>query len=422
MANEHNRLTGIPALSYKGVEATSPIQLVYDKKDPLPSDKKNFLIGSLWVNRLNGYIWILVSLANDTAIWVRLQTSLAQALYFQTQTGVSVPDITNTIYFPDGLLIATTNGGPNTVNINISNGADGQIALGLGGAGPVWGNLTSLAGSVAITPDLGGAGTINLEVANPNAITYQTDSGNAQALANILNIIGDGILITHGAGNTITIRSVAGPQVTTFHTDAGDAQPAIDVLNVYGAGILSTTGAGNTVNIILTRPVGRAQNDCSFMAYLDHAIPNATGDPIIRPIPANIKIFDTGNDYNNGTFTFVAPRTGYYYFCSGIYFTNVNLTALPNHRMSYVTTVINGATVGLWENPKIGGYMPNVIPTPTGNFSEESSMYLALHANDTLQISYLLWCNSNTPPYAHTVTVYGEVGSVYTYVGGYQVY
>ena len=57
MANEHNRLTVFSSQAYEGVEASSPIQLIYNKRDPQPHDKKNYLIGCLWVNTLKETVW-----------------------------------------------------------------------------------------------------------------------------------------------------------------------------------------------------------------------------------------------------------------------------------------------------------------------------------------------------------------------------
>jgi len=419
MANEQNRLTGLSALAYKGVEATSPIQLVYRKRDPRPNDKKNFLIGCLWVNRAADTVWILVSLANNQATWLQFASAIGVPYEFQTQTGTSIPDGAGTLFLPGGNLIATTNGGPNTVDISISNGANGQIPIGHGGVGAAWSDLTSLAHSVAITP---GVGAINLEVANPSGITFTTDAGNAASILDIIQVIGDGIVTTTGAGNTITLSLAAGPYHTTFHTDAGNAVEAGGQVNILGGNAyISTAGAGNTVTINFTTPTGRLVNNCSFTAYADHVFANVVGTPVPRPIPCNTILFDTGGDYNPATYLFTAPRTGYYYFYANTLFSNIVVPPI-NIPQFYYWLVINGAIYATTPSYREITVRTAILHPNFGScFARDVAVFVPLNVGDTACFQYYLWLDIAHP--ADSANVYGAPApNLYTYWGGYQVY
>lgn len=420
MANEQNRLTGLPALAYKGVEATSPIQLVYRKRDPLPNDKKNFLIGCLWVNRVTSAVWILVSLANNQATWIQFASTIGVPYEFQTQTGTSIPNGAGTLFLPNGNLIMTTNGGPNTVDISIVNGTNGQIPIGHGGVGSAWGDLTSIAGSVTITP---GVGAVNLEVTVPSGITFATDAGNAVSAFDILEVYGDGIVTTHGFANDITLSLAAGPYHTTFHTDAGNAVEAGGQVNVLGGdAFIATAGAGNTVTINFNQPVGRIVNNCSFTAYADHVFNNAAGDANLRPIPANTLAFDTGGDYNPATYLFTAPRTGYYYLCGNILYSNVVVPPI-NVPFARIYLIINGQVIIPARAYKDFTPRAFMMHSDFGNcLSVNVFDFVNLNAGDTVSFQYIFWLDIAHPA-AASANVYGAAApNIYTWFGGYQVY
>ena len=67
---------------------------------------------------------------------------------------------------------------------------------------------------------VGSGNTITINVGSQVATTYHTNSGNAVPAANILNVVGDGIITTSALGNTITINS-GSPTTTTFMGNSG---------------------------------------------------------------------------------------------------------------------------------------------------------------------------------------------------------
>ena len=429
MANEHNKRTGIPAIQYRGVEASSPLQMIYQKRDPQPHDKHNYPIGCWWVNTTNNNVWTLVSLENNTATWLQFNTSIGDILGIQTATGLSVPDAARTFFWPDGTLINTFNVDMNTIGFGISNGGDGQTIIGQGANPPVWGDLTSQTHSITITPDLIGPGTINLDIAVPaNPTTYTTQAGNAIEALGILNVIGAGGITTAGAGNTITVSLANPPVPAEFHTQAGNATPALNVLNILGSTYINTTGAGNTVTISLAPAggQGRTTNNCNFLAYLNAPMPNAVGGANFYDLPANTILFDTGGNYNTGNFTFTAPRNGTYYFIFSVLYYNISMAVTFDQSIIYARTQVNNPTffpgvTEMWTAQYKALQNIVVYPGIYGNSLQNSGTFIrALNAGDRVKIIHNY---SITQPAVQNVGVYGAAPDhMYTYFGGYQIY
>ena len=312
-----NRLSGINPLAYQGVEASSPPQFLWMRRDPTPRDYDNFNIGTIWLNLATQAVWMLVNLDNHVATWIEFDTGAGAATQYQTGDGLqAVPDAMGTLFLPGGTLIDTlTAPNVNSVTINVTDGGDGQVIIGQGANPPVWGDLTSLGGTIVITPNAPGhPNTINLEANNAGALTFVEDAGAATPAAGILNVLGDGVTIaTAGAGNTITISEIAPGAGTTYITDAGNATPAANILNVVGDGVnTATAGAGNTVTVsYIGGGVFPFQSAFSYWKWND---PQGlvTGDGTIVTMLFTNPIFDLNGDFD-GTY-FTAPVNGVYFF------------------------------------------------------------------------------------------------------------
>jgi len=66
------RLTGLSALSYMGVEATTPPQLIQGSRSPTTSDYIGHDIGEIWLVKGTEQIWILLVKRLEFANWVLL--------------------------------------------------------------------------------------------------------------------------------------------------------------------------------------------------------------------------------------------------------------------------------------------------------------------------------------------------------------
>ena len=77
------RVTGAEPLSYMGVEATTPPQLIVKALDPT-AQQSNFNIGDIWVNFGTDNIWILTSKTGGVATWTLI---VRDALTINADTG-----------------------------------------------------------------------------------------------------------------------------------------------------------------------------------------------------------------------------------------------------------------------------------------------------------------------------------------------
>jgi len=90
----------------------------------------------------------------------------------------------------------------------------------------------------------GGGGTTN----------FPCDTGTAIEVGGVVNVFGDGNVVTHGAGNTITL-SMAGDFIENFDTDSGTAHPSSNTIRILGGTNINTAGSGNTVTVNLDNSV-----------------------------------------------------------------------------------------------------------------------------------------------------------------------
>ena len=90
-------VNGTNPLSYGGVQATTPPQLLYMHRDPTTTDNKNVIIGTFWI--YSNYptspkvykLWQLVDLTGGVATWIQLYPVSAGDLSFVTDSGTAAP-------------------------------------------------------------------------------------------------------------------------------------------------------------------------------------------------------------------------------------------------------------------------------------------------------------------------------------------
>ena len=70
--NSDLRLNGINPLSYLGVNPRTPVPFFSRAFDPTSADYSNFILGTIWLNTSTEDIWMLVSKADQIAVWVML--------------------------------------------------------------------------------------------------------------------------------------------------------------------------------------------------------------------------------------------------------------------------------------------------------------------------------------------------------------
>lgn len=192
------RVTGLEPLSYMGVEATTPPQLISIDRDPRVNDS-DFVIGSLWVNHLTNYAWILTGLAGGVATWTPIG-NVQLIVGANTGQAEAVDDVLK-IY---GDSVIETTGAGDTITIDLISAADGDIIIGATGLDADWGTVTSSDGTITIT---GGPNTLDITRTGGGGTTdFITDAGTANSAGSQINILGGTNINTAGAGMTVTVN------------------------------------------------------------------------------------------------------------------------------------------------------------------------------------------------------------------------
>lgn len=194
------RVTGQEPLSYMGVEATTPPQVITsDSNDPTVNDN-NFDLGSIWVNWGSNDAFILVNIEANEADWVKINNQ-GLTVNGNTGTATAVDDEMDIV----GVGVIYTVGSGSTIGIGHTSTSDGTIVIGESGSVPVWGHLTSSGGTMDITE---GPGTLNIDIKGGylGAQDFDTDSGTATITGNTITIAGGTNINTAGAGSTVTVN------------------------------------------------------------------------------------------------------------------------------------------------------------------------------------------------------------------------
>lgn len=221
------RVTGLnDGLSYLGVEALTPPDLVIRTASPTPADSQNVNLGDIWLRKKPNFeIWMLVSLSETgitgNAKWVQLYPGASLAL----GPGVVQVDAGNT-FFSDF-------------------GTDGQILISDTAGLPVWANIISSDMSITVT---NGANSIDITTAGGGGAlsTFHTDAGDATVAAAAITVSGGDNINTSGAGATVTVNldtSILQPATTA---DGNSGVYALGVTSYTADRFLHGYGTDNT--------------------------------------------------------------------------------------------------------------------------------------------------------------------------------
>lgn len=196
----------------------------------------------------------------------------------------------------------------------------------------------------------GGSGnTIQLQLADSLADEFITDSGTALPVNGEINIFGGANVNTMATGNTITITASSGSDLTFVANDASTATSVAGVMNVLGTDVLTTTGAGNTFNVAMT-PATDGQI--------------VIGATSAAPAWANITSMDGSVTINNGPNTIDLSATGGGGGSGGVIITQFTMSGswTPNVNTQFVIMYAwngggggGGGSKGVGSQPGGGG-------------------------------------------------------------------
>jgi trimeric autotransporter adhesin len=241
-------LSGRNPLSYLGVEAVTPPNMIVSPSSPTPTDTRNVTVGDMWINRNTQNFYVLTSLAGGRATWTQVEGSAANQ--FETDdSNIAVP-VGGLLIIHGGTGITTSSSG-NTVTITATGGGGGIGTLD-GDSGSATGSTVTLAGAGDIVTSASGS---TVTFTGSGVITVNADSGTATASSNAVTIAGGSGITTSASGSTVTITASGGAGITTLDGDTGSATGAtvtIDTGFVTGPlenGTPSFSGSGSELKL-----------------------------------------------------------------------------------------------------------------------------------------------------------------------------
>ena len=341
------KLTGINILAYRGVNPTSPPQLVIHQRAPVASDYRNFEIGTIWLNNAGIYltppvkptntdIYMLVSVSKHIAKWVFFGVPVPPPDTFTGDTGLAVgPDAALNINMLSGIDGLWINGDPpiNTMILNNDTGYpllqsisdDSGVKIYPDASGDV--DIFGTAGHIVTTGSIVG-NNIAFDLDTSISTDFTSNDGNiASPVLGNLNVFGNNNIYTSvPAGNTLDIavhgttnHSLQLGNATGSLTSLGIANDGEIPIGVTGSDPVLKTLTGGT-DITITNGPGSiiVANDAVIPAwhvYIQAAlIPNVTGDVYGKyQVMYDGILVDTTNSYDIARGAYIIPRTGLYF-------------------------------------------------------------------------------------------------------------
>lgn len=376
-----NRLGGRRGLSYRGTQASSPPNIVFESTDPTTYDVYNFSLGDLWLNIVGQKPWMLVNItatatsAGLLATWFHIHRNI-YSITGDTGGPVHPDDINHNINLLSGEAGLSFDGTPATSTITLDISGGGTFITSLtgdsgGAVPPSVTNTIDLLGTATEVTTTGNPGmhTLTWDLAGEVSTSYVTDAGTAIPAAGVLEIRGGNNISTLGSTNVVAV-SVDG---TTQHSlQVGNATGSLTSLGVATDGqlpigstgvdpVLSTLTAGSGIGI--TNAAGSITITATltgiplFFAYASAAsYTGVTGDSTFYPIPFDTVTIDTFSAMNLTTGQYVVPVKGFYYFgTSTSFLSQAGGGREWNPRISKNGVTAIGTSGGLPTNTRVAG-------------------------------------------------------------------
>lgn len=388
-----NKLSGVNPLSYFGVEATTPPQMVIMNRVPTVNDFQNFSLGTFWVvdTTVPQQVYLLTRLYNHVATWTNIYPiGGGGAVNFQTDAGIATT-VGNTInIYGGGLTNMVTTGVGQDVTVALN--PDPTVT------GTVTANALTLTAGALTVGSLGAtAGVMQTNAVGLVSSSSGTDgqlligsTGFAPAWATIVS--GDASIAIAVGPNTLDIRAVGvGSGSVIFHTDGADAVvDAFAAITIVGTGTnIVTAGALNTVSIDLgTDPIATGSLTAGTLITAGTGISSTAGD-IVAPAGA----INAGTSMDAGTTitagTGITATTGAITATAGnVVVTAGNLT-LPNTNITGTAGEIDVGGVRFLhnygtDNTFVGANSGNYILNPGSSTQGGSNTFVGKDAGTAL--------------------------------------
>ncbi len=337
---------GLNPLSYQGVTAGNPPNLIKLKRAPTTADSKNFNIGDFWLDTTARILYQLVSLANDVAVWDEVSTPAGVGtVFFDTDAGTA-QDLIQRIIMAGGSNINTSGAG-NTVTFNLDN----TVTIS-GTFTTTGGNINVDAGRLSVTRTATNEGQIFIISTTVDAVSGDLIFIKDRALGavnvgdNLGDIKFDGydaplssvtaaqIRSSVPSGTTVAANRVAGQLIFSTHPDSTGA--LADRMTIDHTGLVTIEASTTTDTLLVEKPVG------NFAAVTAFTLENNADPVVIRTAKRRIAAAVQPND-----------GLGVYSF-DGYDGTSTHSAAYISASVPNATTVAAGrlpANIGLYTGP-----------------------------------------------------------------------
>jgi hypothetical protein len=267
MANQANnqRLNGLNPLSYLGVDAYSPANLIIQSYSPTANDSSNVQVGAWWLNSTTNNMFYLASLSGYTATWIQILSAANNLTFTALPSGDIAVPVADVINFQGaGGTVVTASG--NTVLITSTNDASNSFVTDSGTATPtadviniIAGNSTRNSGSTVLFSAATNVIILNVSDANNNTIIglnagklANSSSGNVGLGVSALTALasGTGENTAIGAGSLIALTGGSGENTAIGYLSGSDLLTGSN--NIYvgiGAGSNNTSSESNNIYI-----------------------------------------------------------------------------------------------------------------------------------------------------------------------------
>ena len=175
-----------------------------------------------------------------------------------------------------------------------------------------------------------------------NGVITEDDTGNLLQSAAVVGAS----LSTQTLNTSNTASATAYHQVQVAGSTAADAYYIANISGGQGyswgvdnsdsdAFVLSATVTPGTTNVMRVSTAGEINYPLqpAFMAFVNTAILNVTGDATVYTVIYDTEVFDQNADFNLGTSTFTAPVTGRYVFLGSLLLTGATIITLSTYRL-----------------------------------------------------------------------------------------
>lgn len=382
-------LPGNATLAYTGLGEKNPPNIITTERDPRTSDWRNVKIGDFWYNKTTRKFWILVSNAQNTAVWDPFAGPTAGDISTLTgDTGGAVAGDTNgnvNILGTSGQITVTGNSATNTLTLALAGGGtaidsfkpdSGTDPVVPNGSGQVTmagsGSITTVGGANTLTTQLTGltahnvlvgAGTTTITKVAPSATVGAPFISAGAAVDPTFSTtfsIADSAVTAQSSGsasgttsgfiaiNTDTAaQSSAGLQISAATSANANVNPIVafginsvaqwtigcqqNDSNAFKLSQASTLGTNDVIAATTTGAVTKPLQP-AFLAQLTVSTAggvtgNGAGFTLSSASGATLtSVFDQGSNFNAATGTFTAPVTGKYFFESRISVSDLDAT------------------------------------------------------------------------------------------------